>query len=534
LAQVIKHGKRKMLNIFTIKKNQIGLLKKNGEIKNVLQAGVHRFLDPLKTLTVEIFDHSQPEIKGESADYLRDYFPELVEKHCVNLTLSQDEIGLRYDHDTLVEIIANNRQYLYWKNVLNQRIEKVNIEQGYVLPEMVAEAMIKAKGSKGTIVGAENVLFRQISAYCLGVVRVNGAIVDVLAAGNYCYWLTFKHVEIDNYALNNAPLENSLSQRLLNHHSDLLERHCINMTLTENEIGLRYENDALAEILAPGTSNLYWRGAVEQRLVKLPLKDNLRVEQEIVNQLIQPKLRKHIVAGANGVLLAQVPTYHIGILKVDGKIERLLEAGISGYWSFSRDVGIEVVDTRIQSMEVSGQEILTRDKVNLRINLIANWRYSDILLAHSTLAKPGEHIYRELQFGLREAVGTRTLDELLENKQVIDEVVSHYIAEKLQGYGIEIATLGVKDIVLPGDMKAILSQVVEAEKSAQANVIRRREETAATRSLLNTAKVMENNPVALRLKEMETLERVAERIDKISVYGGLDQVLNGLVNIKAH
>ncbi|HBU9227005.1 slipin family protein, partial [Escherichia coli] len=71
-----------------------------------------------------------------------------------------------------------------------------------------------------------------------------------------------------------------------------------------------------------------------------------------------------------------------------------------------------------------------------------------------------------------------------------------------------------------------------AEKSAQANVIRRREETAATRSLLNTAKVMENNPVALRLKELETLERVAERIDNISVFGGLDQVLHGLVNIK--
>ncbi|HXE39680.1 MAG TPA: slipin family protein, partial [Azonexus sp.] len=90
----------------------------------------------------------------------------------------------------------------------------------------------------------------------------------------------------------------------------------------------------------------------------------------------------------------------------------------------------------------------------------------------------------------------------------------------------------VKDIVLPGEMKTILAQVVEAEKSAEANVIRRREETAATRSLLNTAKVMEDNPVALRLKELETLERVAERIDRISVFGGLDQVLNGLVQLR--
>ena len=102
----------------------------------------------------------------------------------------------------------------------------------------------------------------------------------------------------------------------------------------------------------------------------------------------------------------------------------------------------------------------------------------------------------------------------------------------MASFGMDVASLGVRDIVLPGDMKMILSKLIEAEKSAQANVIRRREETAATRSLLNTAKVMENNPVALRLKELETLERVAERIDKISVFGGLDNVLNGLVSIK--
>ena len=98
--------------------------------------------------------------------------------------------------------------------------------------------------------------------------------------------------------------------------------------------------------------------------------------------------------------------------------------------------------------------------------------------------------------------------------------------------GIALESVGVKDIILPGEMRNILAQVVEAEKAAQANVIRRREETAATRSLLNTAKVMEDNPIALRMKELETLERVAERIDKISVVGGLDQVLNGLVKLR--
>ena len=176
--------------------------------------------------------------------------------------------------------------------------------------------------------------------------------------------------------------------------------------------------------------------------------------------------------------------------------------------------------------------MLTRDKVSLRVNLAASIRITDPVAARTKVAKYGDYVYRELQFGLRAAVGTRSLDELLENKTVIDEVVTAHVTDKLAAFGMVLDGVGVKDIVLPGEMKTILAQVVEDEKSAEANVIRRREETAATRSLLNTAKVMEGNAVALRMKELETLERVAERIDKISVFGGLDQVLNGLVKLR--
>lgn len=304
------------------------------------------------------------------------------------------------------------------------------------------------------------------------------------------------------------------------------------MDLSEDEAGLRYENDVLAEILPPGARRLYWKGPLVQRLARVALNDGVELPAALAAHLAQPALRARAVAGVQGVLVAQVPAWHVGVLKVDGAVQRLLPPGLAAFWRFNREVSVELVDTRLQAMEVSGQEILTRDKVALRVNLAANWRYADVLAAFAALARPAEHLYRELQFGLRAAVGTRTLDELLENKQVIDQVVSAQVRERMAGLGIELAGVGVKDIVLPGEMKTILAQVVEAEKAAQANVIRRREETAATRSLLNTAKVMEENPVALRLKELETLERVAERIDRISVFGGLDQVLDGLVNIK--
>lgn len=90
-------------------------------------------------------------------------------------------------------------------------------------------------------------------------------------------------------------------------------------------------------------------------------------------------------------------------------------------------------------------------------------------------------------------------------------------------------SVGVKDIILPGDMKTILNQVVEAEKSAEANLIKRREETAATRSLYNTAKLMEGNPTLMRLKELEVLEKITERIGNINVYSGLEGVMKDLV-----
>jgi len=80
-------------------------------------------------------------------------------------------------------------------------------------------------------------------------------------------------------------------------------------------------------------------------------------------------------------------------------------------------------------------------------------------------------------------------------------------------------------------MKDIMNRVVEAENAAQANVIKRREETAATRSLLNTAKLMDENPTLMRLKELETLEKVTEKVDRLTVFGGLDSVLRDTVKI---
>jgi regulator of protease activity HflC (stomatin/prohibitin superfamily) len=363
----------------------------------------------------------------------------------------------------------------------------------------------------------------------------NGDFERVLRPGTHWLVAGFDRLEAERFALDEPAFTHRLADYLMAREPEVVAAEFVRVELGETEVGLRSENGVLVELLAPATRRLYWKGLVDVRVEVVDIagaSDRAEVPAAFAARLVQTQLRPRAVAGLAGVLQVQVPDHGAGLLWVDGKVERLLAPGSYAFWKFNRHVAVELVDLRLQALEVSGQEILTRDKVALRLNLSATWRFTDVLKAFKELARPAEHLYRELQFGLRAAVGTRSLDELLENKSVIDEVVTALVTSKLAGYGLALEGVGVKDIVLPGEMKTILAQVVEAGKAAEANVIRRREETAATRSLLNTAKVMEDNPVALRLKELETLERVAERIDKISVFGGLDQVLDGLVKIR--
>lgn len=522
-----------MIKKVKVKKDQLAVIYKNDEIDGVLTAGVYRYFDLLNTIRYQLINLATPKVDAAIAEQLDNFYPELVKQHCQIIELTENEIGLRYEQQKLVEVILPLSKNLYWNSYKPQQFKKVTLLNGYALPAEIALELIQAKQANKAIEGLDKLTLHHFIHEQIGTLFVDNQLVQIIAPESVVGYSTFKHeIVLGKFNLSENRIHDKVADAIEQLLPTQMAQFCLTMAVAANEVGLRYEDDLLVEILPPGTKRLYWLNNHKQHIQIVDLSQGYTVNDEIVKQLLQPKLRQKSITGDNVVLVAQVPTYHVGVLKVNGHIEQLLTAGITAYWRFNREVSVEIVDTRLQVLEVSGQEILTKDKVNLRINLVANWHYTDVLTAFAKTANPSELLYRELQFGLREAIGTRTLDELLENKNIIDQVVSEHVQHKLREFGIETASLGVKDIILPGDMKAILAQVVEAEKAAQANVIRRREETSATRSLLNTAKVMENNPVALRLKEMETLERIAERIDKISVVGGLDQVLHGLVNIQ--
>jgi len=273
---------------------------------------------------------------------------------------------------------------------------------------------------------------------------------------------------------------------------------------------------------------VFWKDAHQLEVKRIDTRADVKVDKALTNLVA----RRTGVQGLNDVVFAtEVAAKNLGLLFVDGEMVETLPSGLHAFWKLNRSVKVEHLDLRLQSVEVQGQEILTRDKVSLRINLSASFQLTDAVRARLQVNDYEAHLYRQLQFALREAVGTKTLDALLADKEALNSDVFRAVVKQMAELGIKVANVGVKDIILPGEMKEILNHVVATEKAAQANVIKRREETAATRSLLNTAKLMEANPTLLRLKEMETLEKVVEKVEKLTVYDGLDGLLKGTVSL---
>lgn len=360
-----------------------------------------------------------------------------------------------------------------------------------------------------------------------GLLYRNRRFERVLVPGVYRLWASRDRLEVNVFDIaQNEVYAGKDVDALIERLGDALDRHFIVADIGVDEVGLVSRNGKLAYALSPGTRTLYWRGATTIEVERVALGAGLDVPADVARRLRQLDLL------ARYAVVVAVPEQHVGLLFVDGRLVRSLDAGSYAFWNFGRNVVAEVTDLRVQGVEVSGQEMLTRDKVSLRVNLAASYRVVDAVAARTRVAKYAEYLYRELQFALRKAVASKTLDELLGDKASLDGDIFAWVRGRVGEFGVEMLGVGVKDVILPGEMKEILNAVVQAEKSAQANVIRRREEANAMRSALNTARLIEDSPTLMRLKELEVLEKVTEKIDKLTVFGGLDGLMKQLVNIR--
>ena len=219
-----------------------------------------------------------------------------------------------------------------------------------------------------------------------------------------------------------------------------------------------------------------------------------------------------------------VREYERGLLYHHGRFVELLPPGRYRYWTWE-DRQIDRVDIREISHTVEGQEILTVDKIGVRVTLIAQYRVADPIAARHSVADYQSQLYQDLQLTLREAITGRTLEELLKQRDALSRELHASVAPRAKNYGVELTRVGVKDMVLPGTVRAVFLQEVEADLKGRAALAAARHEVAAARARANTARLIQENPELLRLQELETLAQLASKSGNVLIIPGLNALL---------
>jgi len=346
----------------------------------------------------------------------------------------------------------------------------------------------------------------KVNAYQVGLVFKNGAYKKMLLTGKYWFWSNEIVYVYDVTKPFIAPIE----LNILLQDAQLTEALYM-IEVKDNEIVLQYENGLLKQVLTAGRYT-FWKTVIKYDFVradisKIEITENID-RAVLMNKLVAPYVRT-----------VTVESYEKAVLFVDGKYVKVLDSGVYDWWKNNIAIHVARADSRQQQLEINGQEILTKDKAALRINAWAQYKVADIEKAVLANKEYDKQLYVNFQLALREYIGTYGFDELLEKKETIAPFILQSVKQSAEALGVEVNGFGIRDIILPGDVKEIMNQVLIAEKKAQANIIMRREETASTRSLLNTAKLMEDNTMLLKLKEMEYVEKIADKISSISVSG---------------
>lgn len=235
--------------------------------------------------------------------------------------------------------------------------------------------------------------------------------------------------------------------------------------------------------------------------------------------------------GATALLeVLNVEPGHAGLWFRDGAYQATLGPGTYAFWKGVGKLKLYDVDLKELVLDISGQDIMTADKVTLRLNALVNYRVSDPLRSVTGVDDAAQTLYRTAQLALREAVGAKELDTLLTGKEALAGELTERIAPRAAEIGLTVVAAGIRDVILPGDMKDLMNKVTEAKKAAEASLITRREETAAMRMQANTAKILESSPTLMKLKELEVLEKVAQKAN-LTVVLGEDGLANRVVKL---
>ena len=359
------------------------------------------------------------------------------------------------------------------------------------------------------------------------VVLKDGIFEAILGPGRHNIGRLGNQVRFDvrPFSLSTDPIHSELLTSVLRNHGAAAAKNLTEIETGADEMAIVSLDGAPAFLIAPLTRKIVWTDAGLWSVERVDLKAGLILSDAMADRLVS--------LATDYVDWFKVDHGQVGLLHAEGKLVEKLEPGGHAIWSFGKVIKVKIVDTRETALDVTGQEILTKDRVSIRTNLSATFKVVDPVLAVTAVKDFVDTLHRALGSAFRRSLATKTLDEVLAEKGAVDAEAMAAVVTELAAAGVKVTHVTLKDIILPGEMRDILNTVVLAEKEAEAGVIRRREDAAETRALLNTAKVMADNPAMMRLKELEALESISDKVGTLTVHSGTKGLMEDLVSLSA-
>jgi len=229
---------------------------------------------------------------------------------------------------------------------------------------------------------------------------------------------------------------------------------------------------------------------------------------------------------------------HRGLKFVDGVFAGILDPGryqiLRGrdFWGRKRpEVNVILVDLRERELNIKGQEILTADKVAIRVNIVVQFRVTDPKAAILEVAEYEARLYSDVQLAARRSLASMRLEEILTNRNRLSEDILADVKEIALHYGVNILRADVKDLVFPGNLQEVMNKVLTAERLSQAQLIEARtraemqaidtqaraeSEERSAQAKANAIKMQAeaaaafaDNPALLRLRELDAMQALA-------------------------
>ncbi|MCI0710598.1 MAG: slipin family protein [Chloroflexi bacterium] len=174
-----------------------------------------------------------------------------------------------------------------------------------------------------------------------------------------------------------------------------------------------------------------------------------------------------------------------GLWYHDGALMRVLEPGRYEIphrrrWNpadwFKRypEIYVRQIDMRERDLTIKGQEILTSDKVAIRVSIVVRYRVVDPQMAVQIVDDYESRIYTDVQLAARRSLSSMTLEDILTNRNKLNEDILEEVTESATSFGVEIKRADVKDLIFPGDLQTIMNRVLTAERQSQAQLIEAR------------------------------------------------------------